>query len=82
MSKVKSGSIQVSIRWKAETYKLIRNDADANGVSIGAYLAMLANQKRLESQAVRFMANVPPDRLREVLGEEDGQAGQLGGKPA
>lgn len=64
-------SIQVGFRWKKELFDMVTADAKKNGVSMGAYLAMLSSQKHLEAEAMRLVSAIPPDKLRQMMVEFD-----------
>lgn len=63
----KVDTINVGFRWKREVYEAIKEDADKSGVTLGAYLAMIAMQKHVEQEAMRMISVIPTDKLREML---------------
>lgn len=71
MSK-KVDSVAIGFRWKKEVYETIKADADKNGVTLGAYLAMLGSQKHIEVEAMRLISAVPTERLRQMIMEQEG----------
>lgn len=66
----KAPSVLVKVRFKRDVYEIIQEDAARNGVSVPAYLSMLASQKRIEMQAMRLVANIPQDKLLEMINQE------------
>lgn len=63
----------VSFRMAVETYEMVKEDAEKHGVSFGAYLAMIASQKHIEAEAMRVVANVSSDQLRQLMSEQGGK---------
>jgi hypothetical protein len=60
-------SVLIAFRVNLETNETLRADAKRQGVKIGAYVSMLVNQKHIEQEAIRLMASVPPDKLKELM---------------
>lgn len=69
----KEKSVAVGFRWKKELFDMVTADAKKNGVSMGAYLAMLASQKHIEAEAMRLMSAVPADKLRQMMIDSENQ---------
>lgn len=69
----RENGIQISVRFKPEVLEIIQDDAKKLGVSVAAYLSMLASQKRIESQAMQFMAKLPPERIKQFLETQENE---------
>lgn len=67
----KLDSVIVTFRMSREGLELLKADAMKLGMGIAPYINMLAAQKRIESQAMTFVSNIPPDKLREMLAKSD-----------
>lgn len=71
MGRPKLDTVNVGFRMLRATAEMLKVDAERNGVSVGSYVAMLVSQKRIETQAMTFVSNIPPEKLREMLAKDD-----------
>lgn len=71
MGRPKLDTAVVTFRMSKDAIELLKADAATYGVTVGAYVSVLAAQKRIEKQAMTFVSNIPPDKLRKMLTEDD-----------
>lgn len=67
----KVDTVPIGFRWKREVYEIVMADAEKNGVTLGAYLAMVAMQKHVEVEAMRLVSMVPNDKLRQMIKDQE-----------
>ena len=63
----------VSFKMAVDTYNMVKEDSEKYGVSFGAYLAMIASQKHMETVAMRVVANVTPEQLQQLMNDQGGK---------
>lgn len=74
MPRQRAETIQVKFSFVREIYDIIKEDSASNGVSMSAYLSMLAKQKRIQDQAIQFVAKLTPEQIKQAglpVGKED-----------
>lgn len=67
---------KIQMSFSPEVHKVLKEDAEALGLTMVGYASMLIMKARTEKQAINFIANMSPEQLQRAIEDHTNKAGQ------